>query len=61
MKRFFVYSKRTTSFYKLIGKLDALPLYMKYFPEAKSLKKKKRKKEEKKKTLDYLRSHEHIS
>ena len=47
MKRFFVYSKRTTSFYKLIGKLDALPLYMKYFPEAKSLKKKKRKKEEK--------------
>lgn len=39
MKRFFVYSKRTTSFYKLIGKLDALPLYMKYFPEAKSLEK----------------------
>lgn len=39
MKRFFVYSKRTTSFYKLIGKLDTLPLYMKYVPEAKSLEK----------------------
>lgn len=48
MKRFFVYSKRTTSFYKLIGKLDALPLYMKYFPEAKSLEKEEEEEREEK-------------
>ena len=61
MKRFFVYSKRTTSFYKLIGKLDTLPLYMKYVPEAKSLEKEEEEERGEKENLDYLRSHENIS
>lgn len=37
-EKIFCLSQRTTSIYKLIGKLGVLPLYLEYFLEAKPLK-----------------------